>query len=77
MIPSDVSGQGEKRVKLPDPVTVEQAREILKKVREAKRPVINAGNGIRRKNEPWGSPCNDCKSEKKQRLEKAPAAARH
>ena len=47
MIPSDVSGQGEKRVKLPDPVTVEQAREILKKVREAKRPVINAGNGIR------------------------------
>ena len=46
MIPSDVSGQGEKRVKLPDPVTVEQAREILKKVREAKRPVINAGNGI-------------------------------
>ena len=47
MIPSDVSGRGEKRVKLPDPVTVEQAREILKKVREAKRPVINAGNGIR------------------------------
>ena len=47
MIPSDVSGQGEKRVKLPAPVTVEQAREILKKVREAKRPVINAGNGIR------------------------------
>ena len=47
MIPSDVSGQGEKRVKLPDPGTVEQAREILKKVREAKRPVINAGNGIR------------------------------
>ncbi len=37
MIPSDVSGQGEKRVKLPDPVKVEQAREILKKVREAKR----------------------------------------
>lgn len=48
MIPSDVSGpRAKKRVKLPDPVTVEQAREILKKVREAKRPVINAGNGIR------------------------------
>lgn len=31
MIPSDVSGQGEKRVKLPDPVTVEQAREILRR----------------------------------------------
>ena len=29
------------------PVTVETARTILKKVREAKRPVINAGNGIR------------------------------
>ena len=47
MIPSDVSGQGEKRVKLPDPVTVEQAREILKRSARRSAPVINAGNGIR------------------------------
>lgn len=47
MIPEDVAGQGEKRQVLPKPVTVETARTILKKVREAKRPVINAGNGIR------------------------------
>ena len=68
MIPSDVSGQGEKRVKLPDPVTVEQAREILKKVREAKRPVINAGKrnpdrkGIRcireSRKEAWNPGCH-------------------
>lgn len=47
MIPEDIAGQGEKREVLPKPVTVETAREILKKVRKAKRPVINAGNGIR------------------------------
>lgn len=47
MIPEDIAGQGEKRIKLPEPVSLDTAREILKKVREAKRPVINAGNGIR------------------------------
>lgn len=47
MIPEDIAGQGEKREVLPKPVTLDVAREILKKVREAKRPVINAGNGIR------------------------------
>ena len=47
MIPEDVKGQGERREPLPEPVTVETARQILRKVREAKRPVINAGNGIR------------------------------
>ncbi len=47
MIPEDVAGQGEKREVLPKSVTLDTARQILKKVREAKRPVINAGNGIR------------------------------
>lgn len=47
MIPEDIAGQGEKRIALPKPVSLDTAREILKKVREAKRPVINAGNGIR------------------------------
>lgn len=47
VIPEDIAGQGEKREVLPKPVTLDTAREILKKVREAKRPVINAGNGIR------------------------------
>ncbi len=43
----DESQKGEKRELLPEPVSLDTAREILKKVREAKRPVINAGNGIR------------------------------
>ena len=47
MIPEDVKGQGERREPLPEPVTVEKAREIIRRVREAKRPVLNAGNGIR------------------------------
>ncbi len=46
-IPEDEAGCGERRVKLPEPVTVGTAREILKKIRAAKRPVVNAGNGIR------------------------------
>lgn len=45
--PEDIAGQGEKREKLPLPVSLDTARAIVKKVREAKRPVINAGNGIR------------------------------
>ncbi|MCI8511520.1 MAG: thiamine pyrophosphate-binding protein [Lachnospiraceae bacterium] len=47
LITEDTAGQGEPRQVLPKPVTVETAREILKKVRGAKRPVVNAGNGIR------------------------------
>ncbi len=43
----DEAGFGEKRQILPEPVTQETAREILKKMKEASRPVINAGNGIR------------------------------
>lgn len=46
-IAADEYGQGERRVSLPLPVTVQTARDILKKIREAERPVINAGNGIR------------------------------
>lgn len=46
-IPEDICGKGEYRA-IPAPkVTEEQAREIIEKVRAAKRPVINAGNGIR------------------------------
>lgn len=47
MIKEDTAGNGEKRIALPAPVSMDTAREILQKVREAKRPVINAGNGIR------------------------------
>lgn len=46
-IPEDEAGKGEKRELLAPSVSLDQAREILKKIREAKRPVINAGNGIR------------------------------
>ena len=47
MIPEDSAGAGEPRVSLPGPVSLDTAREILMKVRAARRPVINAGNGIR------------------------------
>lgn len=46
-IPEDEAGKGERRVPLAPAVSLDMAREILKKVREAKRPVLNAGNGIR------------------------------
>ena len=46
-IPEDTAGKGEFRAKLPARVTKETARAIIKKVRTSKRPVINAGNGIR------------------------------
>lgn len=46
-IPEDRSGNGEYREKLPEKVTKETARAIIEKVRTSKRPVINAGNGIR------------------------------
>lgn len=46
-IPEDYAGQGEKRQVLPAKATKEQARMIIEKIRQAKRPVWNAGNGIR------------------------------
>ena len=46
-IPEDTAGKGEFRAKLPARVTKETARAIIEKVRTSKRPVINAGNGIR------------------------------
>ena len=46
-IKEDEAGQGEKRQTLPETVTRETAKEILEKIKNASRPVINAGNGIR------------------------------
>ncbi len=46
-IPEDTAGKGERRQVLPKKVSRETAREIIRRIREAKRPVINAGNGIR------------------------------
>lgn len=46
-IPEDEAGKGEKRQLLPGKVGRETADLILSKIRAAKRPVINAGNGIR------------------------------
>lgn len=46
-IPEDSKGNGEYRENLPPKVTRETARAVIDKVRAAKRPVINAGNGIR------------------------------
>lgn len=46
-LPEDTSGAGEYREKLPAKVTRETARAIIEKVRTSRRPVINAGNGIR------------------------------
>lgn len=46
-IPEDFYGVGEEREKLPEKVSLETACAILAKIRSAKRPVINAGNGIR------------------------------
>lgn len=46
-IPEDIKGQGEYREVLPKKVTEDLARTVIEKVRAAKRPVINAGNGIR------------------------------
>ena len=45
--PEDEAGEGEKRQVLPKKVTEEIAKAIIEKIRQAKRPVINAGNGIR------------------------------
>lgn len=46
-IGEDTKGNGEYRELLPPKVEKETARAILDKIRTAKRPVINAGNGIR------------------------------
>ncbi len=46
-IPEDYAGKGERRQVLPPKVTEETARAIVEKIRASKRPVFNAGNGIR------------------------------
>ncbi len=46
-IPEDRAGAGEKRQVLPPRVSEETARMIIDKIRSARRPVFNAGNGIR------------------------------
>lgn len=47
LIKEDNAGQGELRQVLPKRVSKETARAIIEKIRQAKRPVWNAGNGIR------------------------------
>lgn len=46
-VPEDFAGKGEKRQILPPPVSKETALAVIEKIRSAKRPVLNAGNGIR------------------------------
>lgn len=46
-IPEDEAAAGEKRQVLPQKVTLETAKAIIEKVKNSKRPVFNAGNGIR------------------------------
>ena len=46
-IQEDFSGKGESRQKLPQKVTRQLASTIIEKIATAKRPVFNAGNGIR------------------------------
>lgn len=46
-IQEDEGGHGEPRQVLPPRVSRETAGEIIRRLKEAKRPVINAGNGIR------------------------------
>ena len=46
-IAEDFAGKGENRQVLPAKVTREQARTIIEKIKSSKRPVLNAGNGIR------------------------------
>ena len=43
----DEAGHGETRAKIAPRVSEEFARTIIEKIRRAKRPVLNAGNGIR------------------------------
>lgn len=46
-ISQDLAGQGEPRQVLPGKVETQTAQEIIRRIRQASRPVINAGNGIR------------------------------
>ncbi len=46
-IPEDHVGKGETRQVLPPKASREQVREIIEKIRSSRRPVFNAGNGIR------------------------------
>lgn len=46
-IGEDYAGKGEKRQVLPPKVTEDTAREIIRRILKAERPVLNAGNGIR------------------------------
>lgn len=46
-ISQDLAGQGESRQVLPEKVETQTAQEIIRRIRQASRPVINAGNGIR------------------------------
>ncbi len=46
-IPEDRAGKGEKRQVLPPKVTKETAREVIRRIKESKRPVLNVGNGVR------------------------------
>ena len=46
-IPEDEAGKGEYRPALPKKVTRELAEEIIDRIAASKRPVFNAGNGIR------------------------------
>lgn len=46
-IAEDVAGKGERRQKLPKKVSRETADTVISKIRQAKRPVFYAGNGIR------------------------------
>lgn len=46
-LPEDEAGKGERREVFPPEVGEESAREIIEKIRNAERPVFNAGNGIR------------------------------
>lgn len=43
----DSLGKGEKRQRLPGPVSRETALAVIEKIQSARRPVLNAGNGIR------------------------------
>lgn len=47
IIKEDYAGQGELRQVLPKSASKETARIIIEKIRQAKRPVWNVGNGIR------------------------------
>ena len=46
-IHEDEAGAGEKRQVLPGAVSSETAARVIERIRQASRPVINAGNGIR------------------------------